>query len=596
MQRSLANPLSSETPATVSFLLFPPTSIHETIVKRFLQIPAEAGLFAFVLLAGCGGGDSGGPSAPVVSLTVVNDILRPGEVVVVAGTALDAFPELVAAQVGGTSFDLFKVNDSTLAGLVPATGAGNVALTFALADTSASLPVTVLAPRTFADPAAAIGAVLNAQVASFPETAPEGEDSAAWAAESAFLDSLRAEAIAANGDLSPAELLALARLLAPFGADTAAPATAPSLLGEPACTQAQGDALQAVYHGSLAVSTSIASAIAGFFSERLRKTLDLASTNALRQTRIAMLGRNARCKVPKSIRYTTTGVRGVAGPAGAPGQVASAVGPDRFFKGYRMRYTLGGDLRTVSQQELAKDPLLATVDGAYRKVRGMALGNMARFPAWAQPIINSLPPSVAETPPGPLTADAMAPAQVRIERVSPASVSLTTGTQGDEITLTSGNTVTSDVPFTYDLVAVADPTVRKSMSGVLRPFMSATFGPSGQVFQGERSLVNIGGVVYGELRCGGSRPLHVTGGDKGVWQAFEWTISSAKTPADSVSEPLTASEFEAGDHSFQGSWYMRWRENDIPVYIPFTVGLRVSYIDQVTDSLKYSSEFWFTCQ
>lgn len=574
-----------------------PAVLHEIILRLHLRNPATAGLFALVLLAGCGGGDSGGPSAPVVSLTVVNDTLRPGEIVVVAGIALEAFPALVAAQLGGASFDLLKVDDSTLAGLVPATGAGNVTLTFALADTSASLPVTVLAPLTFPDPAAAIGAVLNAQAAAFPETAPEGEDSAAWAAESAFLDSLTAEAIAANGDLSPTELLALARLLAPFGADTTAPATAPSLLGETACTQAEGDALRAVYHGSLAVSTSIASAIAGIFSERLRKTLDVASTNAVRQTRVAMLGRNAKCKVPKFIRYTTTGVRGVAGPAEAPGQVASAVGPDRFFKGYRMRYSLGGDLRTVSQQELAKDPLLATVDGAYRKVRGMVLGNLARFPAWAQPIINSLPPSVAETPPGPLSADAMAPAQVRIERVSPASVSLTTGALGDEFTLTSGNTVTSDVPFTYDLVAVADPTVRKSMSGVLRPFMSASFGVTAGVVTGVRTSEWINGFEYGKLTCGGTRDLHVTGGDKGTWQAFEWTIQeNGSAVADSVSEPLSPVEFEAGDHPFYGSWYNIRRDSLGPAFVGFRVGIRVSYIDQVTDSLKYSSEFWFTCQ
>lgn len=596
MQRSLATHLSSETPATVSFLLSVPRFPHVTMAKLHLPVPATAGLFALLLLAGCGGGDGGGPSAPVVSLTVVNDTLRPGEVVVVTGTALGAFPAQVAAQVGGADFDLLKVDDSTLAGLVPATGAGDVMLTFALADTSAALPVTVLAPLDFADPAAAIGAVLNAQAAAFPEAAPEGVDSAAWAAESALLDSLTAEAIAANGELSPAELLALARLLAPFGADTTAPVAAPSLLGEPGCETAESAILKATYQGSLGISTSVAASIAGIFSDRLKKTLDVAATNAMRQMRIAFHARNAKCKVPKQLRYAGVGVRGVAGQEGAPALVASAAGPDRFFQGYRMRYSLSGDLRPVSLQELSKDALLATVDAAYRKVRTIALGNLARFPGWAQTILNTLPPSVAETPPGPLTTEAMAPSQVRIERVSPASVSLTTGVFGEQFTLTSGNSVTSDVPFTYDLVSVADPTVRKSMSGVLRPFMSATFGPSGQVFQGERSVVNIGGVDYGELRCGGSRPLHVTGGDMGVWQAFEWTLSSAKTAADSVSEPLAATTFEAGDHPFQGSWYMRWRENDTPVYVPFTVGLRVSYIDQVTDSLKYSSEYWFTCQ
>jgi hypothetical protein len=126
--------------------------------------------------------------------------------------------------------------------------------------------------------------------------------------------------------------------------------------------------------------------------------------------------------------------------------------------------------------------------------------------------------------------------------------------------------------------------------------MSATFGASGQVFEGTRSVVNIGGVDYGQLTCGGSRTLKVTGGDKGVWQEFQWVLQSSKTAPDSVADPLSEVEFEAGEHPFNGSWYFRWRENNAPQYIPFTVGLRVSYIDEVTDSLKYSTEYWFSCQ
>ena len=85
-------------------------------------------------------------------------------------------------------------------------------------------------------------------------------------------------------------------------------------------------------------------------------------------------------------------------------------------------------------------------------------------------------------------------------------------------------------------------------------------------------------------------------GDKGVWQEFQWVLQSSKTAPDSTAEPLGEVEFEAGDHPFNGSWYFRWRENDAPQFIPFTVGLRVSYIDKVSNTLKYSSELWFTCQ
>jgi hypothetical protein len=455
----------------------------------------------------------------------------------------------------------------------------------------------VLPALTFGDPSTAIEAMLNAQVAALPEIAPEGVDSAEWAAEVALVDSLVAEAIAANGELTSDELLALARLLAPFGADTLAPVLAPSLLGDPTCTQAETSALKASYHFSLAMSSALAAKLAGIFSDRLEKTLDVAFTNGMMQAKMAIAGRNTRCKVTREIRYTTTGVRGVDQPEATSASSAQAAGPDRFFKGYRMRYSLSGDFRPVSQQELSKDALLATVDAAYRKVRSLAIGNLARLPVWAQGIISTLPPSVAETAPAPVTTEAMAPAQVRIERVSPSSVSLTVGSLGDQFTLTSNNTVTNDVPFTYDLVSVADPTIRRSMSGVLRPPMSASFGASAGAVTGVRTSEWIDGFEYGKLTCGGTRDLLVTGGDKGTWQAFEWVFQeNGSAVADSVSEPLGAAEFEAGAHPFFGTWYNIRRDDLGPAFVGFTVGLRVTYIDQVTDSLKTSTEFWLTCQ
>lgn len=79
-----------------------------------------------VVLSGCGGGEgNSGPSTPPVSLTAVNDTIRPGEVILLAGSGLAPFAATVSAQLGVTALTLTRVNDSTLAGLVPAVGVGD---------------------------------------------------------------------------------------------------------------------------------------------------------------------------------------------------------------------------------------------------------------------------------------------------------------------------------------------------------------------------------------------------------------------------------------------------------------------------------------
>lgn len=552
-------------------------------------------LFATLLVfaAACGGGDgSSGPSAPAATVTLAGDTLRPGDILAVTITGLDVAGGDISATLGTTPIDLVTLGDSAYAAFVPAIAAGPKTLTIPLGDTTAVFSVTVLAAVTIADPQATLDSIFDLYLAGLSAVAPEGVDSASWARETALLDSLLTDAKAELAALTADERLTLARLLTPL---TQGIGSAPSLVSaaaDTACAAKQMDALDAIYLGSRGVAAGLLAIPTGLFSQRLADQLMVVAKASIRRVVATEHVRNKTCKVPTKVVLSGTGVRGAPGVTGA---ATFAAGPDRFFKGRPMKYSFSGEFRPVSRDDLGRDPLLATVDGAYRGILGLAKGNLSKLPVWLQSEVALLPPSIAETPSGASTPGAVTAEMLQIASVSPASVSLTAGSDGESFTVTSGNTVTSDVNFTYDVYFASNPTVRKKMTGVLRPPMTATWQDIGHTFQGDRTNELIGEVVYGKLTCEGQLNLKVRGGDQGTWGDFHWVQVGPGDQENSDTTALAHANFEEGDHPFSGSWFWRSNNGSGPTYTPFTVYFRATYTDLVTNEVKETPIYSFTC-
>ena len=549
-------------------------------------------LAGLALVAACGGGDRSGPSAPVAHITLAGDTFRPGDVLTLTVTGLDVSEGSIAATLGASSFDLVRLGDSSFAAFVPAVPAGAATLTVPFDDTTATFPVTIQEALTFADPAATLDSIFDAYRAALSDIVPDGVDAAAWEAETDLLDSLLIDAKAKVATMTPQERVTLARLL--FASAEVAPVGPYFVAAGDSCATKELGVLEAVGHAGKGIGAALLALPVGLFSETLEAQLMVTAKASMRKLVSAESARTKGCRVPTRTTLAGIGVRGAPAEPGASAS-ASAPAPHRFFKGYKMRFQFSGEFRPVSRDDLKDDGLLATVDGAYRGVLGLAKDNLAKLPTWARGEIALLPPAVADRAPETGTPGELLPGDLQISAVSPASVSLTRGVDGDYLTLTSNNTVTTDVPFTFDVVNSAKPTVRLPMSGVLRPMLTATWQDIGHTFQGDRTTEVIGGVTYGKLTCSGSLNLKVKGGDQGEWGDFHWLQVGPNEAEVSDTTALAHATFQEGDHPFQGSWFWRNNVGGTPTYSAFTVYFRATYTDLVSNEVKETPVYSFTC-
>lgn len=551
---------------------------------------AVAGL---ALVAACGGSDRTGPTALDAHITLSGESFRPGDVMTVTATGLDAGTGTVTATFGGASFDLVRLGDSAFAAFVPVVTPGAATLSVVFPDTTATFPVTIQPALTFADPAATLDSIFDAYRAALSDIAPEGVNAGAWETETDLLDSLLLAAKGKIATMTLEERVTLARLLVSGG--EVAPSGAFFVAAGDSCAAKELGMLDAVGHAGKGIGAALLAIPVGLFSETLEAQLMVTAKASVRKLVTAENARTRQCRVPTRTNLSGTGVRGA--PPVEPGVAGSgsAVAPYRFFKGYKMRFQFSGEFRPVSRDDISDDALLATVDGAYRGVLGLAKQNLTKLPTWARGEIALLPPAVADRAAGPSAPGELRPEDLQVSAVSPASVSLTAGIDGDYLTLTSNNTVTSDIPFTFDVVNSAKPTVKVPLSGVLRPMMTATWQDIGHTFQGDRTTEVIGGVTYGKLTCSGSLKLKVKGGDQGEWGDFHWLQVGPNEAELSDTTALAHESFQEGDHPFAGSWFWRSNVGGNPTYSPFTVYFRATYTDLVSNEVKETPVYSFTC-
>lgn len=151
-----------------------------------------------VMLAGCGVGGDGpaaptpvpptptvptppAPVPPTVALRVAADTARPGTLVSVLLPG-GAAPERADGTIAGVAVGFARLDDSTLAALVPEVPQGVQAVRLALAGRTGEASLSVLAGVAIANPTAVITAELDAALAAYATvTPPAGISSADWA-------------------------------------------------------------------------------------------------------------------------------------------------------------------------------------------------------------------------------------------------------------------------------------------------------------------------------------------------------------------------------------------------------------------------------
>lgn len=174
------------------------------------------------LFAACGEG--GGPAGTAVDVTIVPTTMdvatRQVTTAVVRGTRVTA--ESYAATLGGTAFTAERVNDSTLAYVVPAVAAGQHQLTVTVDKSSVTAPLRVAVTPAIADPAAYIAdmrALVSERIAAAEQTVTRMAGGAVSVNQGAFsLDIALAQASLdsagiAFAALSPAEQQEAAQLV-----------------------------------------------------------------------------------------------------------------------------------------------------------------------------------------------------------------------------------------------------------------------------------------------------------------------------------------------------------------------------------------------
>lgn len=580
-------------------------SLHSTAPMRRFRFVLP------LLIAACSSGVTG-PDAPRLGITAQVDTVRPSGLLLVDITGGIARADTVFGTLGGRAVTLSRVDSTTLALLAPDVAPGSYSLRIDLAGDTLATPVTVLQGLTIADPTAEIRARLAASRSAWPVTAPAGIDSAQWARLRRNADSLIAATEAALASSSAEERLAVARMLAALL--PAAPSAA--LTGSAAISAGKSPVLppESAFFFKLSVCKQaklrlIASTVVTIGAAAALKiswtapvpppyklvgvpvtaaALALATVN----TSLQLAEMLATCNIMSDLFADPADPFASGWRMG--GTDATVVTPNRFFTGRDVPYFLSGNFRPVSKQELSTDADLKQASSLLDDISAAYGFIVSKVPQWVADLLPAAPARLSQMSPGAIRLRRVPATGVKIENVRPSTVQLTYSESDSSVRVRAGQTVTDDVPFTFDVVSTWDPTFKVTKSAVLRPMMSATVLAYPATVTGTRTTTtDANGNRVGTLSCGGSVTVRVKGGDQARWGAFRWTITGPGTL--SGTDPLTQTPFESGDHPFSGSWYWAWSENGNAVFKPFTVTVTIDYTDLLTNTVKQVPAITFNC-
>lgn len=569
--------------------------------KRFTSIIACAFLVA------CGGGDGGpsGPGNPALSLHLSADTARAGTMLRITVRGTQLLPDSMPATLGAVPVALARTSDSTASLLLPEINAGNHVLRLQLGPHSAQATVSVLAGQSFANPAASVNALLDAYLAQVPAVAPAGVSTAEWSARRATLDSLVQDTRTQLAAAAPAEQLALARLLTSFGTPSfTTPAQAPSLAifkASDECTAAARTAftvgataaLSAAAIYGIAVQPAIA---VPFKAIAITAALTVFTASALSLPEV-YTGMTSTCWSQESVDVADDDL---GFSAFAANRILTAQSPsDKRFHN-RIARTLypRGLFRPLAGTDVADNADVLGASDWLDEIHATVAG----LPAWVRNLMPALPQPLSQLPQQPAVQKSVDAAAVRIERVQPTSVTLNVGGSGRTLQITAASGATQNVQFTYDVVSVANPTLRTTKSGTFRPSLAVTMAPQQSTVTGTRTeSVDELGNRYGQLTCSFTALQTVTGGDTGGWvewaESMSWNGGSMQRTNSLRRTDGSYPSFSEGVHPLSpNAYFTRYSVDGQPEYRGFSVSLSGSYVDNLTGATASAGSASFTCQ
>lgn len=536
---------------------------------------------AAALTLACGGGD--GPTDVVTTLTPLTvATVRVGEMVVLqvkGGAAID--DSIITGSIGGVPVQFARVADSALVFLLPDLPAGEYVVQLVLAGEALEMPVTVQAPREMADPLAVIDSFFDAVLARYPVETPSWIDSAGWATRRHTVDSLVTTGKAQAALLGTAEQLAVARILS--ARSLAAPATSAfAALAATGCDEATNEVVWAAL--DMAAWTAIAASTTALATATSGVTAVVAVGAAVKlhdrwgnfwdkwETRADQCEAQLEVEADSwfgSAPFTTV-------------STSSTAGEQRYYQGRPIAFRPRGSFRPLDRTDIAGDPQLMREVELVEQVRD-GWGRIA--PAITN-VVGAAPQSLADVEPAGVVDRPIGPDSVTITNIRPATVALTITRDSVAIKLTSTTDPTTEVPFTFDIVSVLDPTVKVSKAGILRPYMTMSFAGNPTTVTGDRVLLEGGG---GMLVCDPTLIAKVRGGEFAEVRATAWELADT-SEVDTLEVPMEIAE---GDYpvptvfdwpaarnedgsltwrDFQATQYIQWydRQREITTTTSFT--------------------------
>jgi hypothetical protein len=444
-------------------------------MKTLASILALVTIFVSVGCDRPGRSVTGSREDPVLNVRVPGDSARPGTILMVkvsGGTITEA---KMAATLGGVGLMLARMDDTTLVGIAPEVAAGSRALLVQVPGRKAQTTVNVRAGESIADPVAAVNAELDAQVRNIPTAAPDGFTAAEWGRYRITLDSLVRDAKTKMAAASPAEQLAVARLMASARAQLAASHASAvfSLAGntqaagfpDKRCLEAIGKFARAGAETILWLGVTFGGVVSSTFGVGL--AISAGGTVMLFASLPASIeasaGLSKGCFKQQAVSFTELSTTGLLGPPAMALGSAGGTADLTLVSGVEFPIYPTETVRPFSGAD-AQNPAFSKLAVLVESIHNM----VALLPDAIKNRIPGLPRRLADFPSAPPVTRRLAPTLVRLANVQPGTVSLSASASGDALLLKGSSDSAGDVPFTFELVSTSDSTVRRRVSANLQ--------------------------------------------------------------------------------------------------------------------------------
>ena len=469
-----------------------------------------ATMVALALFAACS--DVSGPSLDDMDLTIVGDTARPGTLLTAYVTGGTISASQVSGTLGDAQISFGRLDDTTLVALVPEVPAGARTLTLQYMGSTGTWAVTVLPAVAIANPLAATTTMLDAIVAEFPFSPPPGISGEQWSVHRAKLDSLVTDAKARLAAATPAEQLAVARLLESMDGESGV-ATARAM------ASLTGECVVAIASATLSTSALIASlgvGVAGLVPGIGWVMVPIGGALAFKvwpQVLVDVPNAFAACATQESFDYSSSTFLRAADASFANLNETLVFSPTT-----PLMIAVSERVTSLSKADLS-DYDVFRFAGLLDRLHGV----IEALPAAIAKLVPPVPPRMPETP--TTTTQPVAPSQLSISDVQPTSVYVSVDKSGSRLALRAQSLAAGDIPFSFLLIKEGAGVVPwRRVNAVLK------VGPDSTAIYGAAMLGTWSVIYYGstsnttyslEVRAGGVGTYTV---ENGTTYPVTWQI------------------------------------------------------------------------